>query len=88
MPKPLADRHKLAKPTQSLRDVAQNEIGRRGERKAAEDFGQTADLCLIGGIARRIPGAEFGDFTIGAAGEQITPIRKRQKILRAAFNEA
>jgi hypothetical protein len=71
-----------------LRDVAQNEIGRRGERKAAEDFGQTADLCLIGGIARRIPGAEFGDFTIGAAGEQITPIRKRQKILRAAFNEA
>ena len=90
LPKPLADRRELTQPAQSLRDVAQNEIGRRGERKAAEDFGQAADLRLIGGIARRILGAEFRDFTSGAAfpGEQIATIRKRQKILRAAFDEA
>ena len=90
LPKPLADRRELTQPTQSLGDVAQNQIWWRSKCNAAENFSQAANLRLIGRIAGRILGAEFRDFTIGAAlaGEQITPIRKRQKILRAAFDEA
>jgi|SRR6516164_7213413 hypothetical protein len=47
-------------------------------------------LDLISGVAGRILGAEFCDFALGAAfaGEQITTIRQRQKILRAAFTRS
>ena len=67
-----------------------NEIWRRRQHKAAQHFGQAADLGLIGGIARRILGAEFRDFALGAAfaGEQIASVRQRQKILRAALDDA
>src|SRR5262249_20751856 len=60
------------------------------EQNAAQCIGYAADLGLISAVADRILGAEFCDLALGAAfsGEQITPIRQRQKILRAAFDHA
>ena len=83
-----ADCREFAEFAHSLTEAAK--IGRRNEQNAAEYFNYAADLGLIGGIAGRILGAEFRDLALGAAlsGEQITPIRQRQKILSATLDEA
>jgi hypothetical protein len=77
LPQPLADRGELAEFAYGAALAAQRRIGRRAEHKAAQDMGNTADLGLVGGIARGIAGAELRNFAFGASltGEEMAPVR-------------
>ena len=68
--------------------LLQPHVGRRLEHEIAQDARETTDLGLIGRIAGSVRSAEFCDLALGAAltGKEVAPVRQRQKILRAAFD--
>ena len=89
-PQPFADGGELAELARAIAEIPQRQIGRRREHEAAQHIGDPADLGLIGAVARGVLGAEFCDLVFAAAlaGEQVAAVGQRQKILRAALDDA
>ena len=90
LPQPLAEPRKLAKFAQSAGEIAEQQIGRRLEHQTAQHRRGAADFGLIVGVTLCVTHTELGDFARRAAlaGEQVPAVGQRQKILRAAFDDA
>ena len=90
LPQSSADGGELAEFAERAAETVQHQIGRRIENDAAQHVGEAAHLGLPDRITRGVSGAEFRDLAFGPAfaGEKVTPVRQRQEILRAAFDDA
>src|SRR5207237_2620916 len=67
-----------------------SEVGRRPQNEIAQHAGREIEITVERSIALRVGGAELGNLPLGAAfaDEEIAAIRRRKKILRAAFDDA